>query len=300
MFDSINFKAEIRDLYDANGNRVDADKGRGVYRSDTGELLSIVGRNHKIIDHMDVVMPVLDSFEAQGYQVMEREPDLHSLYDLKGKKGVFVTASTSADGAMMRTDIICGDFVEPKPSMRQYRHTDGRDTMFHRVTLLNSHDGSTAVHCNTSYLRLVCLNGMVRADWTASARAKHTSGVQIEALRAKIANAARMMASDADMFSHYASTKVSVEQATEFFERTIAKLAPGSVGKSPFSESLVAQLVENFKREDQTAWGLWNAMTQWSTHGPRRESAGSLTTTLARESRVALAMRTKEWEAILN
>lgn len=297
MLDAINFTTSISDLFDNRGNRIPSELGRGIYRDDTGELISICGRTHKVVDHMEVLNPVLDHYADQGYDIHFREANLHSLYDLKGKKGIFVNANVDKGGALMRTEIISGDFVVPKARFDGVKKDE--NTMFRRMTLLNSHDGSLAVQCNTSYLRLVCLNGMTSADWSVGTRAKHTVGLDVESLKARIRNSLDAMGDDAERFGLYAKTKVTLAQATEFFQRTIAKLADRSNGDANFSEPLVQQMLANFKIEDKTVWGVWNAMTAWATHGERRAGASGFTTLLHREQRVASAMRSKEFEALL-
>jgi hypothetical protein len=298
MLSEINFTTTISDLFDRNGKRLPSELGRGVYRDDTGECIATCGRTHKTVDHMAVINPILNHFNDQGYEVVEREADLHSLYDLKGRKGVFVSAKTDSLGAVMRADIISGDFIEPKARFGG-NNKAGDNTMFHRISLLNSHNGSLAVQCNNSYLRLVCLNGMTTADWSTSTRAKHTINLNIEALKSKIRNGLSMMADDAERFGQYAKTKVTLEQATEFFQRTIAKLAQTSDGKARWSEPMVQQMLVNFRQEDKTVWGVWNAMTAWATHGERRANTSALSTTLGREARVADAMRSQHFAALL-
>jgi len=299
MFHDISFNAAVSDLFDNQGNRVPKELGRGVYRDDTGELIAIAGKNFKPVQHMDLLNPVLDQLNDLGYDIHERKTTSpRALYDLKGQKGAWVSAKADLGGARMRTDIILGDFVEPAGSTAYL--PKGEDTMFTRISLLNSHDGSLAIHANSSYLRLICLNGMVDANWSINTRAKHTTGLNIEALKAKIANMAGVARTeDAERFGLYARTAVTMDQAREFFQRTIAKLADDSHGNARWSERLVEKLMQEFQREDQTVWGVWNAMTAWATHGERKANASALGTLIGREQRVASAMRDPRWDEML-
>lgn len=300
MLDTLNFTTEVADIFDAKGNRIPTELGRGVYRKDTGELLSICGPSFRPVQHRDVVMPVLDQLDAMGYDLQERTADQNALYDLKGRKGAFVSSSLAKNGAIMRTDLILGDFVEPTGENSSFL-AKGPDTMFTRLSLLNAHDGSMAVNAVASHLRLVCLNGMTSADWSVNTKAKHTSGVNIEGLKARIINSlsAATDPQNAERFATYARTKVNAEQAQSFFEKTVAKAAAAPDGTARFSKSLVDTLLRHFRAEDQTVWGLWNALTAWATHSPAREGSSPLTTTLRREGLVAGAMRSKPWQALL-
>jgi len=298
MFDQVSFTTKVADIFDANGKRIDRTLGRGIYREDTGELISICGPNHKTVDHIDVLNPILQQITDQGYDLIERNTLTRSaLYDLKGKKGCFVSAKVEKNGAVMRTDIITGDFTNPVAGFNR-SGTDG-NTLFKRITILNSHDGSLAVHVNDSYLRLVCLNGMTTAQWSVNTRAKHTLGLNVNSLREKILRSLEMSANDPETFALYARTAVTRAQAIEYFQRTIARLANDSAGNLKWSEALVQDLLGRFDCEDQTVFGIWNAMTEWATHGTRKANASALGTLLSREQRVATAMRADEFGKLL-
>lgn len=292
------FTVSVAPILDREGREIDPDIARGVYRDDTGELLSTCGKTYEPIQHRDVLNPVLEALDDQGYEIMERSADQRSLYDLKGRKGAFVKTALDGNGAVMRTDIIVGDFIQPSGS--SYYLPKGDDTMFRRFTILNSHTGWLAAQALQSYMRLVCLNGMVDAKWTAGIRARHTTGVDVEALRERIAAGVHMGEEDAERFGLYARTKVSPDQARTFFKRTIAKMTGETEeGEPKFSARLVDDLVKRFEREDQTVWGLWNAMTAWATHAPTRAGSTEIGTSLSREGRVAAAMRSKRFEALI-
>jgi len=66
-----------------------------------------------------------------------------------------------------------------------------------------------------------------------------------------------------------------------------------------WSERLVETLMQGFRKEDQTVWGVWNAMTEWSSHGQRKANASALGTLIGREQRVAQAMRDPRWDEML-
>lgn len=295
----INFDAKIADVFDMNGKRIDPEIARGVYREDTGELISMAGPHTKLVQHMDVVGPILDHFNDQGYDIQNRPEtgNKRAFYDLIGKKGAFISTEVAKNGAVMRTDIVVGDFVEITGSSAFL--PTGPDTMLHRYSFLNSHNGTYSVQANTSYERIICANSMVDAKWTAGTRAKHTVNLNVDALKAKIASAAEMMAQDAEQFELWAKTKVNLKQAEEFVKATLAKLANKPNGDAHFSEPLVMTILDLFRREDQTVFGLWNAMTAWATHQKLREGSVKLTTTLGREAKVATAMKSKQWHELL-
>ena len=293
----MNFDASIHDIFDVAGNRIDPQLGRGVYREDNGELLSICGPHTKLIQHKDVVMPVVQKLEEMGYDLEEGTPSEHALYNLQGKKGAFISSQVTDNGAVMRTNIILGDFIEPTGSTAYMEQ--GADTNFFRISLLNSHNSKLAVRANTDYLRILCMNGMTSPNFSAAAYGKHTLNFNLDGLKAQIANAISMMDKDADRFGLMASTKLTLKQAEQFLQLTIAKLPNKANGDAHFSEPLVNKLLSNFAREDQTLWGLFNAVTAWSTHGDMKANADDLTGRIGREGQVAKMIKTKKFSELL-
>ena len=56
--------------------------------------------------------------------------------------------------------------------------------------------------------------------------------------------------------------------------------------------------VERFAREDQTVWGLYNAVTAWQTHEKFKSNANGITALVGRETKVAEMLRSKEWNTL--
>lgn len=294
MLHDISFNAEVRDIFDAQGNPIPAEIGRGVYRDDTEELISICGSIFKPIQHREIVDPILMNLEGMGYKTEEvEEVNENNLHALQGKKGAFVQTELTKGGAIMRTNITLGDFIEPTGNTRYLKQ--GPDTNFFRLSILNSHNNSYAARVNTDYLRVLCMNGQTSPNFQAGAYGKHTLHFDITGMQTQIENAMKMMGEDADKFGLWANTKLSVEDATRLLQMTIAKLAPKPHMPNRHSEKLVLQLMDKFAKEDQTVWGLYNAITSWSTHNETRKTADKVTSLLSRENRVAKAIRSDEW-----
>lgn len=299
MFDSINFEAQVADVFDNRGNRISPELGRGVYRQDTGDLLAICGPNFKPVQHMDIVSPILEGLAGQGYDVTERSQATRGDFeDLRGQKGAWVSSKSTDGGAVMRTDIILGDFIEPTGSASYL--SDGPDTNFFRISLLNSHNSKYAVRANTSYLRLICMNGMTQPSFTAGAYGKHTSGFNLAGMQRQLTNAMEMIGEDADKFGLWARTKISIGQADQFLKATVVKLKSQPNGEANWSESLLNKILMRFRQEDLTLWGLYNAITWWQSHDAFRSNADSITAMIGREQKVASALRSPAMEEIFS
>jgi hypothetical protein len=291
------FNAVVQPLYDANGKEVDAEIGRAVVRDDTGETISVCGPAFKPVQHSEVIDPILDHLHGLGYEVKERNPSQRSLYDLAGEKGAFLRTSFAKNGAVMRADIITGDFIKPTGASNYLQ--DGPDTMLFKTSIFNSHNGSLAVRVNTSYERLICMNGMTRPDFSAGVFGKHTQGFSIKAMQAQIENAVNGMHHDADTFGLWAKKRITREVAETMLQMTLAKLPNKPNGDAHFSERLVNKILEQFTREDQTVWGLYQAITWWQTHEKSSRGASAVTTMINRETRVSQMLRTPQWGALI-
>lgn len=297
MFHDINFTASVAPILDQAGREIPAELGRGVYREDTGELMSICGPHYKPVQHMEVLMPHLEELDSQGYVIEERAPSQRALYDLAGKKGAFVTTKLVDGGAVLRADIITGDFIEPTGKSSYLKN--GPDTMLRQHLVLNSHNQKYAVSSTTRYCRLICMNGIVKPTFSVRAVGKHTLNFNIEGLRQQILKAVVAMEEDAELFGLYATTRLSVVQAEEFVKATFAKLPNKPNGDSHFSDPLLQTILRYFQHEEQTVWGLVQALTYWATHDPMKGGSNEVTGRLSRDQKVAQAMRSGEFKKLL-
>ena len=300
----IDFTAQVRDIFDAKGNRIPSEIGRGVYRDDTDELMAICGPGFKPVQHKDVVQPILDQLTGQGYDLELRNGgSRNALYDMRGKKGAWVSPKVSDNGAVMRTDIILGDFIEVPGQFNGHglRTRGTEDLNFFRISILNSHNSKFAVKVNTDYLRLICFNGMTSPHFSAGSYGKHTVNFNVDGLNRQVENAIGMMDQDAERFAQMAQTMITSEQAVEMLKLTIAKLPNKPTGEAHFSEPLINKIMHRFNTETdgRSAWDLFNAVTSWSTHEKLRSNADAISGIVGRETKVAAMLRSKEWNEML-
>jgi hypothetical protein len=298
-FDTLsNWKAVTGPLLDQNGNEVPGDIVRGVYRDDTGEVIGSCGKNFKPVQHSDVSDPVLQTLKDDGVEIIERTPTKNDLYDLKGQKGAFLDIQEAHNGAVLRFDVITGDFTNPTgPSAFL---PDGPPTLFRRYTGLNSHNSTYAAQAVASYVNLRCLNGMVNEQFSAAIKGKHTKHFDTTAFKAKILAAADLMQGDTERFERYIRTPCSLEQAEAFFKKTIAWQRPDAKGNEQWSESLVKQLLELFAEEGtRNVWAVYQALTAWATHGTLKGNAVALTARVGRDERVARALRAPQFKELV-
>lgn len=293
--------AEVRPMFDQNGNEVDSNIGRLITRSDDGTPLAVAGPNFAPIQHQDVVAPVLEALRETGITEFHRREKFGAtdLYDLKGKSGAFIQTIFSKNGGIMRTIITTGNFIAPTgPSSFL---PDGPPTCFQEYHILNSHTGTYSAQVDMRYRNIVCMNGLVRDNFHAAVRAKHTTKFNLDAFRAKIMMGAELMQTDTERFELYVKTELKADKAKELFMETIARLGkdPEDETKWVHSEALVKDLLERFAKEPQTVWGAYMAMTEWATHGSLKENSDVITARVTRDQRVSAALRSRMFKRML-
>lgn len=293
----INFTASVGPIYDKDGREIPEGLARGVYRDDTGKLMSICGTRFEPVQHRDLLDPVLQTLHDNGYEIVERNAQRGNFYDLAGQRGAFLHTATVNDGAVMIADVVVGDFITPTGRGHYLDH--GPDVMLRRFRVVNSHGGDLAASVRASYLRLVCMNGMTSPVHGVSLGGKHTKGFDVAALAAKIAVAGEMMMKDAELFGLYAKTSISRHQAELFLRKTLAKLPDTEEGEPAYNERLIAAIMSQFDQEAQTVWGLVQALTHWATHQSVRSNGNEPTVRLDRDGRVLRVLQGKEFRKLM-
>ncbi len=297
---NVTFNAEIKPLYDESGNEIDPSIARGVYRQDTNEAIAACGPSTHLIQHHQILNPVLNALADLDFKLEERSVNRDNLYDLQGKKGAWIQYETTDNGALMRSTIITGDFINPTGSTTYL--DQGPDVNFFRIRVLNSHNGKFAARVDFDYLRLLCMNGMTSTVYGANLYGKHTAGFKIEGMQAKIESAINNMHTDADRFGLYATTPLTYEEASVFLRATIAKKLPVKwerMAKRREVSDKHDKIMTLFEQESQTVWGLYNAMTAWQTHGEMMQNTNSITGRISRESTIRKALNAPQWHQLM-
>lgn len=292
MFDFINdngwgFEVEKRPLMLPDGTMLPTNMGMAVVRKDTDEPICVRPADVKLVDHK-VVVDAFASAIPKGYDIVEMSGP-GAVRDLAGRKAVGIYGEVSENGAVFRGSLVFGDFVEV-PST--YCDLSGKsDINLARVDVYNSHNGSLAVQAQMSYLRLLCMNGMVRPHGAATAYGRHTKSLNIEAWKRKFENMGDMLMSDAETFAAMARTRITYDEAKSFLAKNVARYGKKADGSDKVSDRLLNTILEHWHfREEHTVWGLYNALTHWATHGEAREGSDRLTTVINRERRIAPAV----------
>lgn len=238
-------------------------------RSDTGEVLGIVGPNYSIIQNADLgsfADALLEESKLSGVGV--RMETCGSL--LAGRK-VFLT-------------------MRPDRDIRVGRNGD--DVTVPLLTLLNGHDGAMAFTACWSFVRVVCNNtftsalGNVEADVNAGRafKIRHSGKAQdyLQQAKAALGIAVKGLEKYQEVATAMAGKQVGRERMREFFEDCYAEVF-GRPEESPTTDAerdaarkrdaVVGEWIALMGHENQlipgmagTLWACFNAVTQWQDH----------------------------------
>ena len=254
-------------LSDINVPGCDAGSFQAVVRQDTNKVLGVHRRGYKLIPNREVFTRFEDVLFNSGIDL----------------NGLEVKDQVAQEGRMVvRSYIFPAVTNEPQVG----------DIVRFALKVTNSYDGGAAFRAIMSGLRLVCTNGMVVPSNKASTvYGRHTSGFSPDRAVSKI------------LFAVDSFLNLWAKQWARWSEREITADAAMAVFQAmpDINQRLLAKLEEAWGIESAqagtTVWGLYNALTRWSTHAEvRPSSAGNRAAiVLDREAKVDQVIRSPEF-----
>lgn len=235
-------EAPLTALYE--GQRVEVPKRKAIIRSDTGEVISTVGIDYKVVNNKTV----FDEFDTA---LAESAIDL---------TGAYKRVSTCRGGAQT---ILAYSFpaYEEKITDR-----DVGDVV--RLTTLarNSYDGNSMFSARFSQDRLICKNSMVGMSDISYFAGRHTQNLQVEHAVEKIKQSINVFCNNAELYKRWANEKISLDFALRCFQKLSIK--NGYV--TEINEKTLEEYLEQFNIETRVLghnkWALYNTLTHISTH----------------------------------
>jgi len=225
---------------------------RATIRSTNNSVLGVVGPSYTVVQNstaFDFFQPFVDKGIA----------DLVTAGSLKDGKRVWVLAKIKADPA----EIVPGDTVE------RY------------ILLSNSHDGTLAVRCGFTTVRVVCCNTLAAAHDAASSkllRVRHTKNAEFALDKIQeIMNVAQgEFEATTEQFKALARANVVTTDLQEYVRRVFKPkvILPGTEGEAlDKADRLCSKIIPLFesgrgaeiKGVKGTMWGAYNAISEYAT-----------------------------------
>ena len=248
---AFDFPVEVGEaFYEHEGERILLPQSKVLKHGDTGAFLGQHSPRYKEVTHANLFDTFNIALEANGLnqqvQIVDKVID-------GGRR-----AMRTIHFPELSREITSGDTVTP------------------RCDIVNSLDGSWAFQAFGGHYRSLCLNTLVfGGERMYHAKRKHTSGLDIDAEVAKVANMTEMFGHNYEQMRVWMNTKITDLQAGTMLAETLAKKVSrsgslGIEGAKVINQQLLDKLLCQWEKEKvslgSTLWALYNAVTYWATH----------------------------------
>lgn len=238
----LNWKVETSDIVYGNYLSEQTNERKAIYRSDSGQLLDVAGKNWQPFQNKDL----LQTFHSFASAVDLKIDHLGSL-----DNGRVIFAGANLD---IELDIAkVGDIVRG------------------RILLFNFHKVGYGLQVRLQFERLICTNGMTQPVKVGSRSLTHVSSLN----PSKIERILQSAFENAKQFEHeselLAQTPMSIEQATLLLINEFGNPKLPVDQQPTIVDTCLRLFKGNAKGSDMlsaynTAWGLLNSVTEYFNH----------------------------------
>ncbi|MDO3621714.1 DUF932 domain-containing protein [Ralstonia pseudosolanacearum] len=225
-----------------------------LYRSDTKAPLSVVSRRFQVVQPAEIIEFYRDLVECSGYE-------LETAGVLKDGKKLWALAKTGQSATLK-----------------------GRDRVNGYLLLATACDGTLATTAQFTSVRVVCNNTLAIAlgDSTGAVKVPHRSQFDAQAVKRQLGIAVSSWDAFMARTKALSECKVNDTAAEAFFRRVLTYPATGANTPVPATNDSAVKAVQELfagrgKGADMvsatgTAWGLLNAITEYTDHHRRARS----------------------------
>jgi len=263
-YNGADFTVRKKNLYTTDFS--DVTSHVALVREDNNQILSVVGKGYNPVNHVE------------AFKTAEKVIELSDL-DIKG---IERTTECSHNGARAYS-------IYTLPEHRVNLGRDNDDVAL-TISARNSFDGSWSFTVEVGGYRFICLNMQVFANNFAIHKSKHTSGLNLHRVADKLSEAVKFYDQETELWQEMVDTRITDHEAM----RTLAHLANSKPAEAHLkSGTYLSEILyepdvirnktltklwhhwlSNCAVLDSTAWALYNAMTEWATHGlPTKRTA---------------------------
>ena len=224
-----------------------------LYRSDTGDALSVVGQRYNVVQPREILEFYKDLTEVSGFE-------LETAGVLKGGKKIWALARTGQSTSLK-----------------------GNDTSNGYVLLATACDGSMATTAQFTSVRVVCNNTLaisISQDKEGAVKIPHSTRFNPEAIKKQLG----ISVSSWDTFMYQmkilSERKVSLKEARSFYHEVL--IPPHNLGNENAGIKSIAKAISLYEGNGRgsqlessrhTAYGLLNSITEFVDHEKRAITA---------------------------
>jgi len=224
---------------------------KALVRTDTLQVLDVKGNNYNEVQHPDM---------------FRRAEDIIAKSDLD-LTGMTRKIDVSHDGARAYARYIF-------PAISQEVAPEDQSQL--ELTCINSFDGSFPFMMSFGAVRILCNNGQVFLNSLATYRSKHTNSLNVKTAGNYLINAINLFQKENEKWKQWREMPVTGEKALElFYQVTGAKMK--NEYQHPKSVETLLKLHNRYtKNSSASVWTVYNALTDWSSHGHTSREVKSL------------------------
>jgi hypothetical protein len=230
------FPVSLKPVFTEEG--IEVPKVRAVFREDMKKPIATVSDRYHLMEHKTVVN------EARKFVSLFGEPTARFHM---GKDGAVLVGTY--------------DYKEVTKEVKK------GDVVGLRVIIENSYNASKSISYKVGALRLVCLNGMVGCEDIFSMRFRHAKGTNVVFPEKDQIDHAFSFAVKG--WADYAKLDLESSDYTRLAQKGVQD---GLVPASWYEDNYYMQSNEG----EQSAWGLYNAMTHYVTHKSKAQEVGKV------------------------
>jgi phage/plasmid-like protein (TIGR03299 family) len=234
-----------------NGSMHDYPEHDVLYRSDTNEPLSVVSDRYKVVQPREMLEFFRDLVEEEGFEI-------ETIGSLKGGRRIWAMAKTN-----IADEVNAGDEIKAN------------------LLLITSCDGSLATTAKFIGTRVVCWNTQAIAltEKGREVKVRHNTSFNAQAVKGEMGLLGRRAFGEfMDRMKHMSRIQIGNELAGDLIASVLPN--PGNVdvrGTRGFKKILElfqgTALGSNLPGVSGTAWGLMNAVSEFTDHHTRAHNA---------------------------
>ena len=207
-------------------------------RTDNGMPVGQVSEHYSVIEHRDLLDRTEMAFALQGLSNFKRDIVSYNY------------------GARMASTYTFGNYVRKVKANSMKKGDD----LALRISVRNSHDGSSQATFRVGMLRLVCTNGMTSLQNEISANKRHKGVISLEYISLGVAQAVKQFEDSLMLFGALANRKIMQREGVIILQ----SLANRKILSDRFHQE-VAQVWNRPSYEedqDRNMYNLYNAVTE--------------------------------------
>ena len=245
---------------------------KALYRTDTGQMLSVVKGSYRVIQNEEV----FDAVEQNVVQALGQS----SLANAE------ITDAIAKGGLLsMRSWVF--------PDIRVTSTLTSKSNIAFRIVAINGF-GGISVKCFYGGVDFYCLNGMILGENYSTLTFRHAKYIDTSVRFTPIRDSLKLFEKQSKIWFRWQNTDVDHERMMSFLS--------GVVKSESLLNRLEDQIIKEYHYRGQTLWAVYSALTFYSSHNDgcfavsERARGNEAAVMLRRENAVQRMVNSPQWK----